>query len=736
MPSTQNPVGLVNPGPGKTLPGQVIVGSIGGGGGGGGSGDLLAHIQDPLDAHFASAIGVEPTHLPTGTPVLSEVGGPFDGESVLDVLSQLSFLAPLPPDRLGFDSPFVQNSGIPDWGALDSALTGGYDSGGNVIFTKSITASGILGMTVRPLVYPADRGVLCLYSNAGGDFTDGTSTLVAALWLGSTASKPGALTIASANFQEANRNVGQGFGPTYSYTPSMVGTDIITLNYRLPVLSDYSGYPGSNYTNFPQTFPTFQLAKAAIFQTLSAAGANGSFLLVHWRASYALSDATISGASLLPGNLVQGNCYSAVPAIPGDWDTGNVANVAKRHIFRDVNSGVAPSLALFTSSLANIPSIKTVSGVGYMDDLIGPTLNLDIQVNDLADSSFNTDATPDGVNTPLGYGSVKDPLTLDYSGLGVVTTVPKSYNQLRQAGAGITYGPANAPAPGDVVQYVALADSPGALGVICTDSGAIKAKLNKPYQPEVEVTDSTLYLVNTIPNPPSVLNTTTETLETFTGEFYRYADIPVSIAPSILDMPPAGLDIYPSVTALVTGDNYLQVAAGALVYPQTDYTGAQPAGPDYSTIPGTDAIAVPAGYVRRYMRAFNTGQPINRGKVRIKGIAPSAFAAIPAYTANEILDHPGGVIVQLYCIHPAFNTSTLVCDLGRPKGLPSTESLNNIGCLVGKTGSGVDWTYAFELPWFTWQAPSGKCPLVVRISYINGPGTSAVIEEIEYLPLV
>ena len=62
MPSNKNPLVTVHPGPGKLPAGTVNASAFigGGGGGGGSSAALLAHITDPVDAHMASAIGVNP----------------------------------------------------------------------------------------------------------------------------------------------------------------------------------------------------------------------------------------------------------------------------------------------------------------------------------------------------------------------------------------------------------------------------------------------------------------------------------------------------------------------------------------------------------------------------------------------------------------------------------------------------------------------------------------------------
>jgi len=690
------------------------------------SADLSAHILDPQDAHFAGAIGVPTTYPPTGAPLLSSVGGPFDGESVLDVLVQVAGLLPSAPDRLGFDGAVV-NSGVTNWGALGlNALTGGFANGAAVRFTKNLLPDPVASFTAQGNLYPADRGVLAVYTSTTGNFLDGASTLVGALWLGSTASQPVALTVASANFSEINRDAGQG-----DYVPSLVGTDKLALTFRLPVLSDYSAFPLSGYANFPQRFTHYQLAQYAIASPALAPGDNGSILFAHWKPAFAVSDAAIAGGNLTLVTLTSTNAYSAVPTL-GDFDTGDVVTLNRRFIFSDADSGTAPSGVGFASALANSPSTKFLSGIAYMDGAAAPLFNIDVQFNDLFNDSFNTDATPDGVNTPLGFGSLVNPVALDFSRLGNSTLQEKSYNELQQAG-GSPYTPAFSPQPGHTGELSLLGISPGVLSPIFTRTGTIRVHLRKPYQPAVLYIDTTNFLVNTYPNPPSVLNPTTETKETFKDEFYRYLTT-VSVA-TTKDLVPGGGDVYVSASTLALGDGNLQVDASKLVYPQGDYS--SPAlylptpQPDYSSFPASD----PLSHIRSYVRAFNTTQVVNKGKLRIKGVVPAAFAATTAWTGDRVADHLGGMVVELF-FQDADGPTVKRADLGRPKGSPDLLSEDTRGCLVGKEGSGVDWTYTFELPWFNWKAASGKCPLFVRVSYFKSAGVSHEVTEVEYLPLV
>ena len=57
MPSTRDPVAVVNPGPGRLPANTVTSSALLFPPGGGGGAALTAHITDPVDAHLASAIG-------------------------------------------------------------------------------------------------------------------------------------------------------------------------------------------------------------------------------------------------------------------------------------------------------------------------------------------------------------------------------------------------------------------------------------------------------------------------------------------------------------------------------------------------------------------------------------------------------------------------------------------------------------------------------------------------------
>ena len=164
MPSSKNPRGAVNPGPGKLPAGVVPAGALLFPPGGGSEAALQAHVIQPVDAHMASAIGINPYDT-LGNPILTSVGGVVDGESVLDFIDQFKDLIPPHPNYLGYNLPSGVNSGVPDWGSLATPVTGGYALGAATIPTHFLQNAAALTFTLGGTVFPADRGVLALYFN-------------------------------------------------------------------------------------------------------------------------------------------------------------------------------------------------------------------------------------------------------------------------------------------------------------------------------------------------------------------------------------------------------------------------------------------------------------------------------------------------------------------------------------------------------------------------------------------
>lgn len=713
MPSTKDPNTTVNPGPGKVPAGTVAASALLVPPGGGGGAGLEAHITDPTDAHMASAIGINPFYPPTGEPLLSSVGGVIDGESVLDFIAAVKDLLPLRPDQLGFNSVTVPNSGQPTW---TSSGNGGFARGTDVIPTRYVFANGTANLLSQGILYPADRGVLALYhtTTTGDYFDSANTTLVAALWLGASPSPAG---IPDAAFVEASRT-----GAQAAYTSSGAGIDLINLTNRLPYLENYTPY-GSVYANYPDDFFRYQLATFSVTRPL-AAGDAGSFLLVHWREGFAVSLAAIQPVNLTALTLVGANVYSAVPSA-GNFDTGNIATINRHNTFRDTQSGTVPTGVSFTAAENGVPTTAPLSGVQHYTGA-GLSWTVDVRVDDLFRNSFYLGTVASPPNLPTGFTTDYPPIRFDFSGWGG-GDLDVSYFQLQPTG-GSPYSITVSPQPADQAQYVN-----GSLTIVAPTNytrvgsgwSQLLVLMSKPFQNVGDYADpNRIWMYNSFPQSGGSTASTT-VLEPFVDEKYRYVST-YAAGVALVPLIPAGGDDFNSATVLAASGADLQVVGSRLVYPQVDYSLGivRPVGqPNYAAVLAAD----PGNHIRRYVRAVNTGIARNTGKIRIRGLAQSAFASSGAFTGNEVTDHPGGAILQ---IKVPGGTGWL--DLGRPKGDPDLTTADGRGCRTSLTVAGSDLILGFDTTVFTGNNGAGDFPLFIRISFIKGAGTSLRVDEIEW----
>jgi len=719
MPSPKTPLAAVSPGPGKLPAGTVTASAfLFLGGGGGSSAALLAHITDAVDAHMASAIGVNPFYPPGGTiPVLSSVGGPVDGESVLDFINQAKDLFPIRPDKLGFDNLAVPNFGIPAWGLGGSR--GAYTNGTNAVFSHFITTNPAAVVPTTGTLYPADRGVLAVYFSTDGDFLNaGTTTLYSALWLGSTANKPVALTCPSANFDETLRE-----GLQLNYVAANVGLDKTSLTFRLPYLKDYTPFGGA-YVAYDVNFFSYQLATFSLFQVAYGAGAHGSYLIVHWKETYADSDATIAPAAMAANYLV-GNVYSAYPpdydAVP--VDTAGIQSINRRYVFRDALSATVPSVFSWTCVESPVGTIS-LSGVAHYRSPM--SFGTDLRVDNLVGNGWLPGVTPSGALLPADFVTARNPVSYDFTDFGG-TLEGLAYYQLRQTGAGATYTNTAAPLPADQVQHLDPAFSYLGISVPHTPTGGGARVLVNVYRPETTAsgTSSLLFLYNSWPQT-GVGTSSTATFEPFRDERFRYLSAFAPIPTAAIE--PAPADLYLSAAAIVAGSRDAQVIGDQLVYPRVNYSLAayHPlGGPNYAAVLAADV----ASHLRLHRRAYNTGIARNTGKIRIRGLALSAFTGAP-FTGDPIADHPGGAI--LFVKVPG---ASGFLDLGRAYGDPDLNfALDFRGCQTGVLVSGPELIISYNTSFFTGDNGAGEFPLFMDIGFVKGAGTGLSVDEVEWLP--
>jgi hypothetical protein len=706
MPSNRQP-SVVSPGPGKLAAGQVPASSLSFPVSGS---DLTLHVSDPMDAHMAGAVGIPETNPTTGAPLLSVVGGPFDGESVLDALAALSELLPVRPDRVGFDNGAVPNSGVPSWSnSMNDAVTaihGGFTRSGVGVVTKYLTPTGSVGsQTIGGTVYPADRGILALYKTTQANFFNSAqTTLVAALWLGTNPPPAG---VPSANFVEATRTSSQT-----DYTPANSGIDYITLIDRLPYLNSYGG---GEYTAFGANFTSYQLGKYSTAVIL-AAGDNGSFLLVHWKESYATTLAAIQPASLTALTLVTANCYSAVPS-----DSSSYANANRSNVYVDAQSGSAPSGSTITTAPAGTLTTMNMSGIAYYSS-IGLQADITSTINNLFQNSHLTNSSV-SASVPSGFTSADTPAQVDMAEFGGTTTPYQLYDavtpRIVNDSGGTPFTLIAPPATGDVARFQ-HATHPTVVSVAAPAYPYAQPKVvwRGAFASPVTATATERYLVNTGGG-----SATSTTADYFINETYRHIN---TFAASSASTPiiPTGGNEFDSAVTIPAGE--LQVYAGRLVYPSLDFTDAayRPANAsrNYATVLSGDA----ANNKRRYIRAFDTGIPRNTGKLVITGLAFSAFdAGNLAIDSNEVSDHPNGAVVQIKV--PGL---TGWLDLGRADGVPDlTKTLDFRGCRTGISGV----TYTYNTGSNTSDNGSGQFLIYVRVTFIkNGVGQTLFVDDIQW----
>jgi hypothetical protein len=675
-----------------------------------------------MDAHMSGAIGIPATDPVTGLPILASAGGPVDGESVFDFIVAAKDLFPVRPNVLGYATTGIPNTGVPDWGNLGErpagpAYTGGFTRGSVVIPThEMIDGTSIVSATVQGTLYPADRGVLAIYYSTNGLYLAAPSlTLVAALWLGSTAAPAG---IPNAAFNEANRAVNQ-----LDHTATGVGLDNITLTHRLPYLEDYSGYAGY-YTDYTSNFYRYQLGHYSYPITIAAQDA-GSWLMVHWRETYATSLTAIQPAAMVT-HLSSAYCYSAMPS-GVDFDTGEIREVNRHNVYRDTMLAT-PIPNTYTVSVVGSPGTEQLSGVTFYSNRSTPLLwNMDLRIDDLLTYSYYTGTVASVGNIPAGFESPYDPMTIDFSDFGgAVLGVP--YHHLRDTGTLTYYSITHAPTLGatNVFQEtsVPIHGTPVHASPV-GGYGLIRGVCRKPFVSSLTWADTPRYLFNSYPQTGSS-TASTSTFEPFTDERFRF-DASALILAS-LRVEPSILNHYNSTTTLTIGDNNLQVVGHQLVYPHANFSsGYLPAGPDYAAVLAGDA----ASEMRSYIRAFDTGVPRNTGKLRIRGIRYSDISSSTASPSDIRDGHTGGAIVL---IKVPGQTGWL--DLGRAYGVPDLNvAMNYRGCATGVSPSttATDFTVTYNTSLFTADNGAGEFPIFIRvILFKNGAGELLSIDDITW----
>lgn len=649
MPSSSNPSNSVS----------LVVVPPSGGGAFPSAGDqvgLQIHLEDTSEAHPASAITLPDIYPPSGQPLIYP-DGLVEGNTLLDFIGQNLNARPADPPTLGTSRATSTFSGIPDWDTLEyingnsfgvpKAVAGAWSKGSDVQFTKCLTDQTLADL--RYNLFPADRGIVCLYYEADGDFLSGSSTLVHSLWLGPTSERPAGLaSVQSADFNPLTRTSAQ---PTFlSLGP--------ILDHRYPREVSYA--PGTPYDAFQETFPYHQLAEGrfasgGITLSTSAPDYAGSYLLVHWKETFPSVLTDIDGSNLAT-DLVASNCYSAVP-VAGNFDSGDVATLNRKKIFPDPVNATAPALILSHAANGHAAASTTdLSGVTFYSADVSALVSVD-----LADL-FGVGASPRGYLTgkvasppdvPTGFQSYEDPLTF-VPVHGAEVGVP--YFQLQKISDSSFLGPSNAPSSTEDVTWSTtqtLASGAGTVDLV--GYSTTKIRINFPHRLSIEDVLSTPKLL--YHNPSGSLLSTSR-METFLSETYRYTNT-VSLASNNKTVLPAGGDAWVSATDLIadtTGigtldsETGLQVSPGNLRYPIYDYSsGHRPSSnPDYSAVFTGDTVVLgPDAHGRRFTRAFDTERVTSTGKIRLVGFDLTHFGVADSGTGVFPNRNPGKVRIRV-----------------------------------------------------------------------------------------
>jgi hypothetical protein len=726
MPSTKNPASTVFPGPGKLSSGVATASAFifSGGGGGGSSAALHAHIIDPMDAHMSGAIGIPATDPVTGLPILASAGGPVDGESVYDFIVAAKDLFPIRPNVLGYALPGVPNSGVPDWDLIaeqmldptGTAITGGYTRGAIVQPTHFLMPGTGSTSTLSGTLYPADRGILAVYYNTDGDFLNpAATTLVGALWLSSSAVPAG---VPTANFDEALRAVDQ-----VDHTAPGVGLDTVNLTHRLPYLKSYTPY-GSYYTNYDSNFYRYQLAHFSYNIASIPDRDAGSWLVVHWRETYALTLLLIQPLAMST-HLTAAYCYSAVPTA-ANFDVNEIRSLNRHNVYRDIDYAT-PSPNSYTNTVVGSPSTVWLSGVQFYSNGATPLRwDMDIQVVDLLSDCYYTGTSTSGA-VPAGFTSIMNPMMIDFTDFGGgLLELP--YNDLRDNTTLVRYDLTHPPGSGDINRFQESSVSIFGPTTYASPVGGwalLHGYWYKPFVPAVPWSDTPRYLFNSYPQTGGT-TASTAVYEPFTDERYRYVfGTPMAAS---LRVEPIPANLFDGTGWFSPGDVDAQVIGHQLVYPHTNFTsGYLPSGPDYAAVLAGD----PASHLRGYLRAFNTGVPRNTGKLRIRGLSYADIASATASPTDVRDGHTGGLIVLL-----KVPGQTGWLDLGRAYGVPDLNMTADYrGCQTGvdPNTTATDFTVTFNTGAYTANNGSGEFPLFIMVYFVkNGVGHTQVIDDITW----
>ena len=707
MPTTKSPFtlptgsGIAND---ASVPEAALTFPVGAGSGGAAGGGLAAHLADPVGAHNASAIALQPD------------SGVYDEAHVQQALDELGYIAPA-VNELGEAVTGVPNSGVPTWDVDVTRETGGFRNGsggdhgglglGATVETLNILPDGT-NITVTALVYPADRGTIGILRID----PDGTEVDI------------GVKIDLAAAFTEATRETGQA-----DFSSINAGMYDLVLDKRVPVKTDYTDDPSTPYTPYATEWAQYQLARLTItlYEVWASIPLTGeTYRLIH----------VIDGAAFVTASTQFGIAVPTPGSVPLEPDNVLMRErVFESSLTAPVFVGVEPTITPDVPGAP--PGAVQASGVFAF----GPTDTFDVTVDsEAADDCFDTGADVAG-DVTLGGG--RDPVEYDLSDFGISSS-GLAFDETIEA-----WSAASAP---DVTDNFSsgptnVSVGSGGLNVEASRNGLFRVTLNRPGVPSVpaphaSVTDTILVTAFDALNDP-----TKRTSELFgRDDPHRIEQDRSMMAPGALGLP---LSTYDSTAAIDSGPasvaDALQVAFGELIWPQDDYTSGH--------LPTTGQPSYlgfasdPTGTTRYYQRFIEMPSYARRGIIEIEGIDFTDFGK----EDGEVFDTTfwdtlltGGVLSASHMASRKGQVLVLIAipglsgwmDLGTFRGDGAADiNTQGHGCLTRDLGSNQ---FEFDLGWSPAAStdPTPVPHVAVRVYYFMDAGTVVLTKGISRIAFV
>ncbi len=667
---------------------------------------LQQHINNPLDAHMASAIGVV------------DAGGyfavdPITGQkNVEDALEALGSLIPPAPNVIGVNTVGVPNSGIPDY----TNPSGGWElanTAGTYAYTVGNVATGAIQQTnyvinqpvlspantvqMQGIMYPADSGYLAVY--VGGN-------LLASFNI-------------AAQFNNSLRNTGQ---PNYTY-PAVNGVTLQLVN-RLPYLKNYGITNPIQYLPYAGNFYNYQIATYILQIPLTySSNGIGNFVLQQTKSSPpATFSPSTSAFSVVNSTTQLPNVYldegTTPPTVSASTLAGPLRSSASPLVFLSganyygVNAADAFTVQVKSTTLFNETYLYTTFGGHGLLTVSYPGLNIaaaQVPLSSLVDGSSNPFVS--GSNAPLTTS------TGTYNATGVVPGANAfSINAASSSTATDPFGTSTSFSSTPVTATALLVDTYTQTAPVGGATNGITDDYTESFVSEIY-----RYTTNTANGSGGQddFNSTPANYRATSSTFP--VTPPLSGALGNLTYPS---NVFIDLAATPSVDNALQCAAlpsasnqPGLVWPQTNFFAAYPQGstgspytqPNYSTIPQPNPGTATAD--RFYYRTFDTKGSRTQMLLSVQGIMTANFTS----TASA---PPVQVAVKIPGTTAWFDLGTNVGSTSPVYNAGTDPSLN--GCQDSSVPGHNPTAGIYGMSFGGATTGSGNALIAVRVRYRGG----------------